>query len=162
MISFIFAMDNNRLIGKDNDLPWHIPNDFKFFKTKTMHSTVIMGRKTFESLGGPLPKREHIIITKDENYEAGDCTVVHSVDEIRAITSGDPEKEWFVIGGTVLFESMLGDVDRMYVTHIDHTFEGDTYFPEIDWSQWELTDKEKGARDEKNPYDYFFCIYDRK
>ncbi|WP_347860509.1 dihydrofolate reductase [Salimicrobium sp. PL1-032A] len=162
MISFIFAMDNNRLIGKDNDLPWHIPRDFQFFKDKTINKTIIMGRKTFESFEGPLPKREHVVITGDESYDAKGHRVVHSVDEIRAMTAKEPEKEWFVIGGTVLFESMLQDADRMYVTHIDDSFEGDTYFPEVDWTEWELTDKEKGIKDDNNPYDYYFCVYDRK
>ncbi|SDI99094.1 dihydrofolate reductase [Salimicrobium halophilum] len=162
MISFIFAMDNNRLIGKDNDLPWHIPRDFQFFKDKTMNKTIIMGRKTFESFDGPLPKREHVVITSDQDYDAKGHKVVHTVDEIREMTSEDPEKEWFVIGGTVLFESMLEDADRMYVTHIDAAFEGDTYFPEVDWSDWELIDKDKGIKDDNNPYDYYFCIYDRK
>ncbi|SIS37253.1 dihydrofolate reductase [Salimicrobium flavidum] len=162
MISFIFAMDKNRLIGKNNDLPWHIPKDFQFFKDKTVNRTVIMGRKTFESLGGALPRREHVIITSDQNYEAEGCTVVHSIEEILQLTNSDPEKEWFIIGGTVLFEAMQEEANRMYVTHIEHVFEGDTYFPEIDWSEWELTSKEKGIKDDKNPYDYFFCVYDRK
>ncbi|MBH0229515.1 dihydrofolate reductase [Halobacillus yeomjeoni] len=161
MISFIFAMDRNRLIGKDNDLPWHIPNDFKFFKDTTWGETIIMGRKTFESFGKPLPNREHIVITSNENYDREGCTVIHSIDEILKLEEERPDQEWFVIGGSVLFEKMLPHADRMYLTYIDATFEGDTYFPDYDESEWKLRSETKGKKDEKNPYDYYFRIYDR-
>ncbi|REJ09672.1 dihydrofolate reductase [Halobacillus trueperi] len=162
MISFIFAMDKNRLIGKDNDLPWHIPNDFKFFKDTTWRKTIIMGRKTFESFPQPLPEREHIVITSNENYDREGCTVIHSIDEILQMEKNNPDKEWFVIGGSVLFEKMLSYADRMYLTYIDASFEGDTYFPEYDEAEWTLVSETKGLKDEKNPYDYYFRTYDRK
>lgn len=161
MISFIFAMDRNRLIGKDNDLPWHIPNDFKFFKDMTIGKTIIMGRKTFESFGKPLPDREHIVITSNKNYDRKGCTVIHSIDEILEMEKNQPEKEWFVIGGTVLFDGMLPYADRMYLTYIDYEFEGDTYFPEFDENEWKMVAETKGERNEKNPYDYYFRTYDR-
>ncbi|QAS50838.1 dihydrofolate reductase [Halobacillus litoralis] len=162
MISFIFAMDRNRLIGKDNDLPWHIPNDFKFFKDMTWGKTIIMGRKTFESFGKPLPEREHIVITHNDDYDREGCTVIHSIDEIVQLERDEPEREWFVIGGSVLFEKMLPYADRMYLTLIDDEFEGDTYFPGYNEAEWELISETKGKKDEKNPYDYYFRTYDRK
>lgn len=162
MISFIFAMDRNHLIGKDNDLPWHIPNDFKFFKDMTWGRTIIMGRKTFESFGKPLPERKHIVITKNKEYDREGCTVIHTIDEIIEMEKNEPNKEWFVIGGSVLFEEMLPYADRMYLTYIDASFEGDTYFPEYDESEWTLVSETKGKKDDKNPYDYYFRTYDRK
>lgn len=162
MISFIFAMDRNQLIGKDNDLPWHIPNDFKFFKDMTWGKTIIMGRKTFESFGRPLPERKHIVLTSNESYDRKGCTVIHSMDEILKMEQQHPDKEWFVIGGSVLFEKMLPYADRMYLTYIDAEFEGDTYFPPFNYDQWTLSSETKGMKDEKNPYDYYFRTYDRK
>ncbi|MYL19364.1 dihydrofolate reductase [Halobacillus litoralis] len=162
MISFIFAMDRNQLIGKDNDLPWHIPNDFKFFKDMTWGKTIIMGRKTFESFGRPLPERKHIVLTSNESYDREGCTVIHSMDEILKMEQQHPDKEWFVIGGSVLFEKMLPYADRMYLTYIDAEFEGDTYFPPFNYDQWTLSSETKGMKDEKNPYDYYFRTYDRK
>ncbi|MFC7320641.1 dihydrofolate reductase [Halobacillus campisalis] len=161
MISFVFAMDKNRLIGKDNDLPWHIPRDFKFFKDTTWGQTIIMGRKTFESFGKPLPERKHIILTSDENYEVEDCEIIHSIDDIIRLNESYPDVEWFVIGGSVLFEKMQPFADRMYMTYIDHEFEGDTFFPEYEEADWHLVEEKKGIKDEKNPYDYYFRIYDR-
>ncbi|MBN8234622.1 dihydrofolate reductase [Halobacillus kuroshimensis] len=162
MISFIFAMDRHQLIGKDNDLPWHIPNDFKFFKDMTWGKTIIMGRKTFESFGRPLPERKHIVLTSNESYDREGCTVIHSIDEILKLEQEQPDKEWFVIGGSVLFEKMLPYADRMYLTYIDAEFEGDTYFPPFNYDQWTLSSETKGMKDEKNPYDYYFRTYDRK
>lgn len=161
MISFVFAMDRNRLIGKENDLPWHIPNDFKFFKDTTWGQTIIMGRKTFESFGQPLPEREHIIITSNPEYTHKGCTVIHSIEEILELERNHPEKEWFVIGGSVLFEKMLPYADRMYLTYIDHEFDGDTYFPDYNREEWKLVSENKGIKNEKNPYDYYFRIYER-
>ncbi|KHE71651.1 dihydrofolate reductase [Halobacillus sp. BBL2006] len=161
MISFIFAMDKNRLIGKDNDLPWHIPNDFKFFKDMTWGKTIIMGRKTFESFGKPLPEREHIVITSNRDYNRQGCKVVHSIEDILQLEKDQPDHEWFVIGGSVLFEKMLPYADRMYLTYIDHEFEGDTHFPQYDESEWKLISETQGKKDEKNPYDYYFRTYDR-
>ncbi|MFC7060394.1 dihydrofolate reductase [Halobacillus seohaensis] len=161
MISFVFAMDKNQLIGKDNDLPWYIPRDFKFFKETTWGETIIMGRKTFESFGKPLPERNHIIITSDPDYEVDGCDVYHSIDDIIRLNETYSDKEWFVIGGSVLFEKMLPFADRMYMTYIDYAFDGDTYFPEYEEADWQLIEETKGKKDEKNPYDYYFRIYNR-
>lgn len=154
-------MDRNRVMGKDNDLPWHLPNDLKFFKEKTIGHTIIMGRKTYESFNRPLPKRENVILTKDESYQQPGCKIIHDISEILRWNEENPETEWFVIGGSVLFEQILDQADRMYMTYIDETFPGDTYFPEYQEDEWELTHVEKGVKDEKNPYDYYFRTYDR-
>ncbi|WP_181348378.1 dihydrofolate reductase [Thalassobacillus sp. CUG 92003] len=161
MISFVVAMDRNRVIGNNNDLPWHIPNDLKFFKETTLHHTIIMGRKTFESFGKPLPNRRNVIVTSDTTYHAEGCDIIHSVDTIRQWNVSEPETEWMVIGGSVLFEQLLAEVDRMYITFIDEVFSGDTHFPQFDHFAWSLTSEEKGVKNDKNPYDYYFRIYDR-
>ncbi|UOQ42773.1 dihydrofolate reductase [Halobacillus salinarum] len=161
MISFVFAMDRNQLIGKNNDLPWYLPNDFKFFKETTWGQTIIMGRKTFESFGKPLPNREHVILTRSGNFHDQECKVVRSINEILTMEKENPEKEWFVIGGSVLFKEMMPYADKMYMTFIDEEFDGDTYFPSIDYTKWRLSHETKGKKDERNPYDYYFRIYQR-
>lgn len=161
MISFIWAMDKNRVIGKDNQLPWHLPEDLKFFKKSTMGHPVAMGRKTHESIGRPLPGRENIIITRNEQYESENCTVFHSAEEFVDFCKKKDE-EVFVIGGAEIFRQLFPYADKLYLTVINEEFEGDTFFPEFDLGGWELISVEKGIRDEKNPYDYEFRIYDRK
>ncbi|MGR3764741.1 dihydrofolate reductase [Rossellomorea sp. NS-SX7] len=161
MISFIVAMDSNSAIGKNNELPWHLPADLAFFKRVTMGRPIVMGRKTFDSIGKPLPGRENIVVTRDEQYKANECTIIHSVDEISEIDGGS-EKEMFVIGGAEIFKQAFPFADRLYITLIEEEFEGDTYFPPIDLEEWNLTSREKGPKDDKNPYDYYFLTYDRK
>ena|SRR5690625_4875631 len=162
MISLLFAMDKNRVIGKDNDLPWRLPNDLKFFKELTIGNNVIMGRKTYDSMNGPLKNRENIIVTRDKNYEVAGCKIIHSIDDILSINEKEPTKEWFVIGGEEIFKQILPYADKIYMTYIDHSFEGDTYFPEWNESEWEEISKTKGKKDDKNPYDYYFIEYERK
>lgn len=159
MISFIVAMDKNRLIGKDNDLPWHLPADLAFFKRVTMGKPIVMGRKTHESIGRALPGRENIVITTNKDYQAEGCTVLHSIDEINNI---EQDKEIFIIGGAGIFKETFHLADRLYITRIEEEFEGDTYFPEFDENNWTIISKEKGIKDEKNPYDFFYIIYERK
>nr|AIA18208.1 Dihydrofolate reductase [uncultured bacterium] len=161
MISFIWAMDRNRVIGKENKLPWHIPEDLKFFKSSTMGHPIAMGRKTFVSIGRPLPGRENIIITRNKEYSYDGCTVVHSIEEFVEYCR-EKEEEYFVIGGAEIFKEMFPFADKLYITLIDEEFEGDTFFPEFDLGEWELHSFEKGPRNEKNPYDYEFRIYARK
>ncbi|SDJ68443.1 dihydrofolate reductase [Sediminibacillus albus] len=162
MISLLYAMDHARVIGYKNDLPWRLPNDLKFFKRLTTSHCVIMGRKTFESMNGPLPNRKNVILTRDEEYHPEGCEVIHSIDTIVDWSKANPEEEYFVIGGGDIFEQILPFSDRMYMTLIDEEFPGDTYFPMFDESEWSLTRKEKGEKNEKNPYDYYFIQYDRK
>jgi dihydrofolate reductase len=161
MISFLVAMDKNRVIGKDNQLPWHLPEDLKFFKRVTMGHAIAMGRKTHESIGRILPGRENIVITRQPDYQCNGCTVFFSVEEF-VKKSSNRDEEIFVIGGAEIFKETFAHADRLYITFIDEEFKGDTYFPEYDLSQWGLAFCEKGIRDEKNPFDFEFRIYDRK
>jgi dihydrofolate reductase len=161
MITFIVAMDDNRVIGKNNQLPWRLPEDLKFFKKVTMGHPIAMGRKTHESIGRMLPGRENIIITRNLEYQQQGCTIFYSIqDFVENCRSLD--KEVFVIGGAEIFKETFPYADRLYLTHIHEEFDGDTFFPEFDFNKWELKSSEKGIKDEKNPYDYEFCIYDRK
>lgn len=159
MLSFIVAMDENGVIGKDNDLPWYLPNDLKYFKEVTSGHNIIMGRKTFESIGRPLPNRKNIILTRDESYQADGCVVVHSMKELEPYLQED---EVFLIGGAELFNIALPRADRLYITRIHDTFEGDTYFPNIDLTKWELIEQTPGKTDERNLHDHTFLIYERK
>ncbi|MDL4839725.1 dihydrofolate reductase [Aquibacillus rhizosphaerae] len=162
MISLLYAMDRNRVIGHNNTLPWRLPSDLKFFKNLTTSNIVIMGRKTFDSMNGPLPNRTNVVITRDTSYEQQDCQVIHSIDTVIEWSKENPKVEYFVIGGGNIFEQILPYADRMYMTLIDEDFPGDTYFPDFDEQEWETTKKEKGIKDEKNIYDYYFIQYNRK
>src|SRR5699024_528007 len=143
MLSFIVAMDQNNVIGYQNEMPWHLPKDLRFFKEKTTGHTIVMGRKTFESIGKVLTNRKHIVLTSKKN--------------------GFPEQEEvFVLGGGGIFKQLMDDVSRLYVTKISHTFEGDVFFPDIHEEEWQVTSREKGIKDDNNPYDYEFIQYDRK
>ncbi|MDD9266363.1 dihydrofolate reductase [Paenibacillus sp. GCM10023248] len=158
-ISFIFAMDRNRAIGVNNTLPWHLPADLKFFKAVTMGHPILMGRKTYESIGKPLPGRRNIVLTQNPAYRAEGCEVIHSVSEaVQAFR----DEELFVIGGAEIFRLFASEVDRMYITFIEHEFAADTYMSELDLSDWTLVSSEQGERNEKNPYEYYFRIYQRK
>lgn len=159
MISFLVAMSQNRVIGKENDLPWRLPADLAYFKQKTLGHTVIMGRKTYESIGRPLPNRKNVILTRDKQFSADGCIVFHSLED--TLNWLDDKNEHFVIGGAEILSQFLPYVKRMYITCIYEDFEGDTYFPELDMSKWTLISKEKGIKDEKNPYDYEFLVYER-
>lgn len=160
MISFVVAMDKNRVIGKNNDLPWRLPADLAYFKRVTMGNPIIMGRKTHESIGRVLPGRENIIVTRNEDYQASGCEVLHHIDDIKRLDK-ENEEELFVIGGAELFRELLPIADRLYVTHIHHEFEGDTFFPSVSWSEWKVISREQGVKDEKNPYDYEYVVYER-
>jgi len=138
-ISLIAAMGRNRVIGNENSLIWRIPNDMKRFKELTTGKAVIMGRKTFESIGRPLPNRTNIIITGDKNYKAEGCIVVHSVDE--SIKKADSE-EIMIIGGAQIYKQFLPKADRLYLTLIDAESEGDAYFPEFNKNEWKETFRE--------------------
>jgi dihydrofolate reductase len=161
MISLLLAMDRNRLIGKDNDLPWHLPADLAYFKRITMGHAIVMGRKTYESIGRALPGRENIVLTRDPHFSAEGCRVIHSLDEIKKIEE-EQQGELFVIGGAELFNQVLSISDRLYITVIDEIFEGDTYFTEINENEWTLISSEKGITNEKNIHDHFFNVYERK
>ncbi|OZB95111.1 dihydrofolate reductase [Paenibacillus sp. XY044] len=159
-MTFIWAMGSNGVIGRDNKLPWRLPRDMAFFKEKTMGKTVLMGRKTWESFGGkPLPGRDNVVLTRDKDYEAPGAQIIHTIEE--AVELGKNE-EIMVIGGAEIYYKLLAVADCLIVTRIDETFEGDTYFPEVDFGDWTLQEEIKGITDEKNPYSYRFCTYTRK
>ncbi|MRX70903.1 dihydrofolate reductase [Bacillus lacus] len=162
MISLLFAMDQNRLIGKNNDLPWRLPADLAYFKKVTMGHKIIMGRKTFDSIGKPLPGRENFILTRDTSYHQDGCSILHSTEELLQLNKECGAEELFVIGGTEIFKEVLPHSSKMYVTRIEESFEGDKYFPFFEEKEWTVLSKEKGVKNEKNPYDYEFLVYQRK
>jgi dihydrofolate reductase len=160
LISIITAMDENQLIGKDNGLPWKIPADLQFFKKVTMSKPIIMGRKTFESIGRPLPGRQNIIITRDKSFSAEGCEIAFSID--KAIELAADAEEIMIIGGANIYQQFLPICDRLYLTQVKGEFEGDAWFPEIDDSQWQGIEKEDHKADERNEADYSFIIMQRK
>lgn len=160
MISLIVAMDQNRLIGKDNQLPWHLPADLQYFKKVTMGKPIVMGRKTFDSIGRVLPGRENVIVTRNRSYTNDNCTVLHSVDEVKQFAEAS-EQEVFIIGGAEIFKEILPVADRLYITEIQESFEGDTYFPAIDEKKWKLVSSTPGIVDEKNKYAHQYIVLER-
>lgn len=158
MISLLWAMDENRAIGRNNQLPWHLPEDLKYFKRVTMGKPIAMGRKTYDSIGRPLPGRENIVITRRLGVTIEGCTVIHDVNDLLQRN----DEELFVIGGAEIFKEILPFADRLYVTEIREEFEADTFFPEFNLSDWELIESTPGMKDEKNPYNYDFLVYQRK
>lgn len=162
IISMIFAMDQNRLIGKNNDLPWHIPDDMAYFKRTTEGHSVLMGRKTYESFGSkPLPRRQNIIMTQNRQFTADGCAVIHTVEEALKLISETKDEEFFIIGGSEIYKLFMPHADRLYITHIEAAFEGDAYFPDYNEAEWKEIRRVKGVKDEKNPYDYYYTVYER-
>ena len=161
MLSIIVAKGKNNIIGKNNGMVWHLPADLKHFKELTTGHTIIMGRKTFESLGRVLPNRKHIIFSqnKDLKIKEENVQVVHSLLEIQDLIEG--KEEAFVIGGAMIYNFLMPYVDKMYVTEIDEEFEGDTFFPKINTEVWKETSRIKGPKDDKNNYDYDFVTYEK-
>ncbi|MBI4095098.1 MAG: dihydrofolate reductase [Candidatus Liptonbacteria bacterium] len=160
MISIIVAVGKNRVIGKRGGLPWYLPADLKHFKEITMGHPIVMGRRTHESIGKALPGRTNVVITREKNYEAPGCVIVHSIDEALDRVKG--EEEIFFIGGAEIFSQALPLAKRLYITQIDHEFEGDIFFPEINMSEWREMNREEGKTDEKNSYLYRFLVFERK
>lgn len=160
MISFLLAMDENRLIGKDNDLPWHLPADLKYFKKMTMNKSIVMGRKTFESIGKPLPGRESYVITRRE-LTIDNVTILHSIDQFLEMVEAYNEKEWFVIGGAEIYRQLLPYADRLYITEIHEEFQGDAYFTDLKKEDWVEKSRDQHTKDDKNSYDYDFVVYER-
>ena len=159
IISLIAAMDKNRLIGRENGLPWHLPADFKHFKQVTMGKPVVMGRKTYESIGKPLPGRKNIVIS-GTGFVADGIIVVDSID--KALAEVVDEAEVMVIGGASFYEQMIDRADRMYLTYVDADCEGDAWFPKFNLEDWEILSREKYSADEKNNYAFEIVTYQRK
>ena len=161
MIAIVVAVAENNVIGKDNQLIWHLPADLRFFKNLTMGHPILMGRKTFESIGKPLPGRTTVIITRQPDFEAPGCIVVNSVDA--AISEAQTiDQDVYIIGGAEIYKQALAKTDTIYLTRVHHTFEGDTFFPELDENDWEMISEEKHEPDEKNKYSYSFITLKRK
>ncbi len=154
-------MGKNRVIGKNNDLPWgrSLPKDMKHFHDITAGKPVIMGRKTFESIKKPLSDRTNIIITRDEDYKVEGCVVVHSTEE--ALKAAEGNEEVMIIGGSQIYKELLPKANRMYLTTVDGDFDGDTYFPEYNVKEWKETAYEEHKKDAENPYDYAFITLER-
>jgi len=160
-ISAIAAMSKNRVIGKDNQIPWHLPGDLRFFQRTTKGHHVIMGRKNFESMGQPLAKRTNIIITRNPFYIASGCFIVHSLEEAFSIAYEAGEEEAFVIGGGEIYRLALDYLDRIYLTTIDLVTDGDVSFPEFDHTVWNAVSEGFFPADQKNQYSYTIEIFDR-
>jgi len=159
IVSLIWAMDRNRLIGKDNALPWKLPADMQWFRKQTMGKPVLMGRKTFDSIGKPLPGRKNIILSRQAGLSIEGCHVVVSLSEAKSIAADTDEI--MVIGGSEIYALLLPEADRLYCTEIEATFDGDTWFPAFGEDEWKQTFVETHEPDESNAYPYRFLIYER-
>ena len=164
-LALIFAVAENRVIGKDNDLPWHLPQDLRHFKAVTMGKPIVMGRKTFDSIGRPLPGRSNIVITRNALFQAEGVSVVTSLDDALAlaarVAASAEVDEAVVMGGAEIYRAALPRADRLYVTEIHADVEGDTLLPEVDWRQWREMSRERYKAEAPNPYDYSFVQFDR-
>lgn len=161
IVSAIVATAQNNVIGKDGQIPWYLPADLRFFKQTTLNHHVIMGRRSFESIGRPLPKRTNIIITRDLFFTATGCVVAHSIEEALRIARDNGETEAFIIGGGEIYKQSMHYWDRLYLTRVDARVEGDAFFPQIDIDDWEIIASESHTADEKNEYDYTFLTMER-
>lgn len=153
-------MDRNNLIGRNNELPWHLPADFAHFKAVTMGKPIIMGRKTYESIGKPLPGRTNIVLSRNDTVSYPGTTCVGSIEQ--ALETVPAAEEIMIIGGSTIYEMLLPEVDRLYITYVDAEFEGDAWFPEIDKQEWVETASEVRQADEKNSYTCRFVTFERK
>ena len=162
--SILVAMASNRVIGRGNALPWRLPADLKHFKALTMGHSIIMGRKTHESIGKPLPGRQNVIITRQKNYHVVGAVVVHSIDEALQVCKNDKtkSKECFVIGGAELYQQTLAFCHRMYITEIQHCFNGDTFFPVFNTDEWIEIACDKHFSGNNDELAYHFVVLDRK
>ena len=156
MISLIVAHSRNYVIGKDNKMPWHLPADLRYFKETTLGKTVVMGRKTFESIGKALPGRKNVVITSQANFKASNCEVLSSFEEALQLAT---KEEIFIIGGATIYRQAIDYADFLYITFIDEQLEGDAFFPEWNETEWILQSSTKGTKDDKNNYDYYFNVY---
>jgi dihydrofolate reductase len=160
MITLIAAVAQNNALGKDNQLHWHLPDDFKRFKNITSGHYIIMGRKTFESFPKPLPNRTHVIITLQKEYKPEGCIVVNSLEE--AIQSCPKQEDIFIIGGGEIYKQSIAIADKIDITRVHNSFEADTFFPEIEIEKWQLIFEEFHSKDERHDFDFTFQTYVRK
>lgn len=162
-ISMIAAMGKNRVIGLDNKMPWHLPADLQWFKKVTLGCPIIMGRKTYESIGRPLPGRLNIILSRNDQLNIEGCSVVNSLDDALTLAkeADNTKEEIFITGGAHLYNKFLSTTDRLYLTLIDEEFDGDTFFPDYSELNWETVSEVSNQADDKNPYPYTFVTLDR-
>lgn len=160
MLTLIAAAGENNELGKNNDLVWHLPDDFKRFKKITSGHHIIMGRKTFDSFPQPLPNRTHVVITRQENFKKPGIIVVHSLERAIELTKDDPQA--FVIGGGEIYKMAMDVADKIELTRVHGEFKADTFFPEIDESQWDLVSEKFHEKDEKHQYAFTYLTYERK
>jgi dihydrofolate reductase len=161
IISQIAAMTRNRVIGKDNRLPWRLPADMAFFKRTTTGHHVIMGRKNFEAEKKPLPNRTNIVVTSKADYKAEGCVVVHSIKDGIDLARKNGETECFIIGGGEIYQESLDMTDQIYLTIIDTEMEGDVFFPELNFDHWKIVRQNEYGRDERNPFDFTIYLFKR-
>lgn len=157
-VSIIAAVSRNNVIGKDNKLPWHLAADLKHFKELTSGHTVIMGRKTYESIGRPLPDRRNMVITRNKDFNVDGIETIHSIEQALSLTKDDGEV--FVIGGEEIYKLALPFANKIYLTRVDVEVEGDAFFPKLGLD-WKETSKVENLKDDKNEFDYVFCEYER-
>jgi len=162
VLKILVAFDENRVIGKNNTLIWHLPADLKRFKTLTTGHVIIMGRKTFESIGKPLPNRTSIVISRQADLQIDGAIIAHSVEEAILKAKSITREDIYIVGGAEIYALSLALADQILVTQLHDIFEGDAYFPEIPTETFEVTEKERGITDEKNAYQYSYITYTRK
>lgn len=160
-VSQIVAISTNRAIGKDNDLVCHLPADMKFFRQTTTGHHIIMGRKNYESIGRPLPKRTNVIISRNPSYKAQGCITVSSIEEALDLAKKNGEDEAFIIGGGQIYKQSLNLTDTIYLTQVHTKLDGDTFYPDLEETEWEKISEEYHSKDEKNLYDYSFQKFTR-
>lgn len=160
LLSAILAMDQNQLIGNRGALPWHLPADLQHFKKITLNHVVIMGRKTFSSIGKPLPQRVNIVLTQDRSFQRADCLIAHTKEEALTLAKQN-DNEIFIIGGNEIYKLFMNDIQKLYITEIHQQFPGDTHF-EWNKNDWRETQRVNYDADEKNAYAYSFVIYERR
>jgi dihydrofolate reductase len=160
MVIMIAAVAENNALGKNNDLLWHLPNDFKRFKEITSGHHIIMGRKTFESFPKPLPNRTHVIITRQNDFEHEGCIVVQNIE--KALSVCPINENLYIIGGGEIYQQSISFADQLDITRVHHSFDADVYFPEIDPEIWELTSETYHSKDERHLFDYTFQTFVRK
>jgi len=166
LVSAIVAMDKNKVIGVNNDIPWHLPADFRYFKRKTMEHHIVMGRKCFDSIGKPLPKRTNIILTRNPFFIATGCLVFHSLEEALTLADENGEEECFIIGGTEIYKLAWEYLDRLYITEVDTevTFKEEdhvVYFPDVNEKHWAEVSSEPREADHKNEFNFTFKVYEK-
>ncbi len=166
IISLIVAIAENNVIGKDNNLIWHLPNDMKYFKEKTLNHHIVTGRKNYISIPEkyrPLANRTNIVLTKQTDFSEEDCVVLHSIEDAITYAKNNNESELFIIGGGQIYKEALEKnlIDKMYITHVNQQFDGDTFFPEVNNEKWKKVSENNNLADEKHRYSYSFAVYEK-